>query len=104
MVFAYQNKPGGSNEMVETIKVGVNSDNDIDVRLLAKTLKDMGFLKESCSLSYLSISQRGRNDLTQERDEIYVYCGDTNKLNEAINIPWEEAVDSSYRVNMVRRS
>lgn len=65
--------------MIQKIKVGVNTDNEIDLRKLIQNLNEQGFLKDKYSLSYLSLQSSMRDDLSGDKGDVYVYCGDTAK-------------------------
>ena len=87
--------------MIQNINVGVNSSNEIDLQRLVDTLNNQGFFKGAeFSLSYLSPYNYMKDDNNHEKEEVYVYCGDTSKLHEATNIPWEEAVNSENQLKL----
>lgn len=89
IVFFYHDEP---DEMIPDHEVGINSDNEIDLPRLVESLKINSFLREDCSISYLSLAPEHHDE------EFYIYCGDTSKLQESTNIP-ASAINKDNQVN-----
>jgi hypothetical protein len=87
--------------MLPNETVSINSDNEIDLRRLVETLKAKNFLTCECSLSYLSSDLTMKDYVKKETDGVYIYCGDTTKLNEATNIPCD-AINSQNQVQCIQ--